>query len=494
MKMAITVFSSLYATRLILDALGVGDFGIFALVAGLISMLIFLNSAMTVSSQRFMSFAKGKEDLKEEKSVFNISIVLHILIAFIVVAFLEIVGPYLFDNVLKIDLDRVETAKTIYQFMIFSIFFTIISVPYDAVINANEDMLFVSVLGIFESFFKLGIALYITYSTGDKLIVYGYLMASISLITIISKGFYSHRKYIEVEINIKKYFDKVLFKKMYSFASYTLLGISTQMISGYGQGIVLNMFFGTIVNAAQGIVAQINGQISVFAFTMLKALNPMIVKSEGSGNRKLMLDASFIGMRMAFYMLMFFCIPVILEMDTIFDYWLVSVPEYTIIFGTLLLFRNMFEQLYVTLYTSILSVGNIKHFQVYNAVLSLLPLPIAYIFFSKGYGASTIYVIFLFYSLFQAGIYIYFAKKECGMSVKYYFKEVVIKSIILFIIVFSIVSIPHFIIKDEIYRLIVVFGLNFITFISIIWILGLNKIEKYFILQMILKIKKKVKL
>lgn len=492
-KMAITVFSSLYTTRLVLNALGADDFGIFVLVAGIISMLVFLNSAMTVSSQRFMSYAKGKEDLFEEKSVFNISIILHIIVAFLIVGLLEAVGPYLFDNILKIELDRLEAAKIIYQFMILSTFFTVLSVPYDAVINANEDMLFVALVGIFESFSKLGIAFYITTDTGDKLITYGYLIALIVVITMFVKIFYGHRNYMEVEIRFKKYFNKKLFKKMYSFAGYSLLGISTQMLSSYGQGIVLNMFFGTVVNAAYGIVAQINGQVSVFAFTMLKALNPMITKSEGAGNRKLMLDASFIGMRMAFYLLMLFCIPLILEMKTIFDYWLVSVPKYTIIFGILLLFRSMFEQLYVTLYTSILSVGNIKHFQVYNSILSLLPLPIVYIFFKNGYDAPTLYIVFLFYSLFQAIIYIYFAKKECGMSIKHYFKEVIVKSIIPFIIIFTIASITHFMIENVMLRLISVFAVNFIVYIFVIWMIGLNKVEKEFIMQTTLKIKNKVK-
>jgi len=490
--MAITVFSSLYTTRLILDALGTGDFGIFALVGGLISMLMFLNGSMTLSSQRFMSFAKGKNDFNEEKTVFNISIVLHLGIAFIMIALLEIAGPYLFNNVLTIDPSRVEAAKMIYHFMIFSTFFTIVSVPYDAVINANEDMLFVSILGIVESFIKLAIAFYITSALGDKLIIYGYMMASISFIVMIIKSIYSHRKYDEVTINIFKYFDKVLFRKIMNFAGYTMLGLSTQMITSYGQGIILNMFFGTIVNAAQGIVAQVSGQLGVFAFTMLKALNPMIIKSEGSGNRKLMLDASFIGMKMSFYLLALFYIPVLLEMPTIFGYWLVNVPEYTIVFGTLLLARNLIEQLYVTLYTSILSVGNIKYFQVYNSILNLLPLPVAYIFFTLGYLPSTIYVIFIVYTLFQASIYIYYANKECGMLVKEYFKKVVVKSIIPFVFIFLIVYIPHSIIVDELYRLLIVIVVNFISFTIIIWKFGLVNMEKVFILQLFNKLKSKV--
>ena len=492
MKMAITVFSSLYATRLVLAALGANDFGIFALVAGLISMLVFLNSAMSISSQRFMSFAKGKQDLQEEKSVFNISTVLHIIIAFIVVVFLELLGPYLFDNVLTIDPDRIATAKLIYQFMILSTFFSILAVPYDAVINANEDMLFVAILGIFESFFKLGIAIYITNIVGDKLIVYGYTMATLAIIIMFIKLIYSYRKYEEVTINLNKYFDKRLFKKMYTFAGYTFIGNSTQMIMSYGQGIVLNIFFGTIVNAAQGIVGQVSGQLGAFALTMSKALNPMIMKSEGSGNRQLMLEASFTGTKISFFLLIFFYVPVIIEMDTIFSYWLVTVPEYVIIFGKLLLFRNLIEQLYITLYASILSVGNIKSFQVYNAVLNLFPLPIAYLFFTLGYSPVSIYIIFIFYSLFQGAIYIYYAKKECGMSIRLYFQDVVYKSIMPSLIIFLIVFFVHMLFNDELSRLGAVMFTNFFTFLFVIWFFGLTTNEKEFIFQLVLKMKKKV--
>ena len=494
MKMGITIFSSLYATRLVLKALGSNDFGIFTLVAGLISMLMFFNGAMSVSSQRFMSFAKGKNDLVEEKSVFNISLALHILIAFLVVGLLELVGPFLFDHILKIDIDRVETAKSLYQFMILSTIFSVVSVPYDAVINANEDMLFVSLLGIFESFVKLGIAFYIVSAMGDKLYIYGYLMAFLAFLLFLTKMFYSYKKYAEVNINFKDYFDQRLFRKMFHFASYTLLGISTQMITSYGSGLVLNMFFGTVVNAAQGIVAQVSGQLNAFAFTMLKALNPMITKSEGAGNRKLMLEASFIGSRMAFYLLILFYIPVMFEMQTIFNYWLVDVPKYTVIFGELLLVRNLIEQLYLTLNTAILSVGNIKAFQVYNSILNMAPLPIAYLLFKMDFPPETIYMNFILYALVQGAIYIYFAKKECGMSIKVYFKEVVIKSLTVLGLISFFVLIPHLMIDDSFYRLVGVIVVNFIAFLGVVWFVGLSNTEQKFIMQMINRMRKRMKI
>ena len=492
MKMFITVFSSLYTTRLILDALGIEDFGIFNLVMGLISMLLLFNSAMTDASQRFMSFAKGKNDIKDENNIFNISVILHLFIAIFLIFFLYLIESSLF-SLLKIDLSRVETAKLIYEIMIIYTFFAVISVPYDAVINARENMLFVAILGIFESILKLLVALFITYFSNDKLLVYGELIVSIMIIMMIIKAFYCHLKYEEVKIVSIKYLDIKTLKKMLNYAGYTFLGTSTQMLTNYGQGIVMNMFFGTVVNAAQGIVTQISGQLAAFAMTMLKALNPMIVKSEGAGNRKLMMKASFIGSKLSFYLLIIFYVPVLIEMETIFSYWLVEIPEYTIVFCKLLLIRNLIEQLYITLYSSIASVGNIKRFQIYNTLLNLLPLPIAYTLFHFGFEAWYMYVIFIGYSIIQGIIYIYYAKKECQMSIKEYFEEVILKSLIPFFIVFIVSLIPSYFIDSKLVEVFAVGFMSTVSFFIVIWIYGLNIEEKMFISQKIEILKQKVK-
>lgn len=492
-KMFITVFSSLYTTRLILDALGVEDFGIFNLVMGLISMLMFFNSAMTDASQRFMSFAKGRNDLIQENNIFNISVILHFFVGIFLIIFLYLIEPLLFDYLLKIDITRIETAETIYKLMIINAFFAIISVPYDAIINARENMLFVAILGIFESLLKLLIALFITYFSNDKLLVYGELMALITIILMFVKAFYCHFKYEEVKIVSIKYLDMETLKKMLNYAGYTFLGSSTQMLTNYGQGIVMNVFFGTVVNAAQGIVTQVSGQLAAFAMTMLKALNPMIVKSEGAGNRKLMIKASFMGSKLSFYLLIIFYVPVLIEMETIFDYWLVQIPQYTIIFCKLLLIRNLIEQLYITLYSSIASVGNIKQFQIYNTILNLLPLPIGYILFHFGFEPWYMYIIFIVYSITQGIIYVYYAKKECQMSIKEYFEEVILKSLIPFFIVFMVSLIPSYFIESKLIELFVVGFVSTISFFVVIWIYGLGIDEKTFILQKVNVLKQKVR-
>jgi O-antigen/teichoic acid export membrane protein len=258
-RIAITVFVSLYTTRVILGALGTEDFGIFNLVGGTIVMLTFLNASMAAATQRFMSYAQGQGDELRQRSIFNVSVVLHAIIAIVIVAILEGAGYILFNGVLKIAPDRMQAAWMVYQFAVASMFFTILSVPYDAVINAREHMLLFAVLGVIEAFLKLGIALFIVKVDSDKLVVYGLLMALLSVALLLLRMMYCHICYHECKIAPVRYINRPLFKEMTSFAGWSFFGTSTSMIANYGQGVVLNMFFGAKVNAAQAVAGQVSG-------------------------------------------------------------------------------------------------------------------------------------------------------------------------------------------------------------------------------------------
>ncbi len=477
-KMAVTVFISLYATRLVLAALGTKDFGLFSVVGGAIAMLGFLNASMAAATQRFMSFAQGAGDIHKINKIFNMSVLLHLIIAFVIFLLLEVAGYFFFNGILNIDPDRLKTAKLIYQFMIISTLFSVISVPYDALLNAHENMLFYAILGIIESVLKLAIALYITFISADKLLYYGALMALLSIILLILNRIYCHHKYPETKIAIKAQYDKKLLKEMSGFAGWSLLGSSSSMISNYGQGIVVNVFFGTAVNAAQGVAGQISGQLGVFAGTMMKALSPVIAKNEGAGNRSQMLKASFMGSKISFFLLMFLHIPVLIEMPLIFKFWLKEVPEFTIIFCRLLLIRILIEQLFLTLSISISAVGNIRKYQIYNSMLNFLPLVVSYILFSFNYPPFFIYIVFIFYAIAGAIITLYFAKKDCSLSISNYFDSVIYKCLGSFMITIFISALPVFFMTDGIIRLLFVFTISAITSLIMIWNLGFSLTER----------------
>jgi len=477
-KMAITLFISLYSTRLVLAALGAEDFGLFNLVGGVIAMLGFLNASMAASSQRFMSFAQGAGDLDKVKKIFNVSTLLHLCIAGVIVIAFEIVGYFLFNGILNIADNRMFVAKMIYQFMVISTFFTVISVPYEAVITSHENMLFYAIEGIAEAVIKLSIAFYITYDENDHLIMYGFLMALMSIFLLVLRRVYCHWKYQECEIKIRQYYDKSLFKEMSSFAGWSLLGSSSSMIAFYGQGIVINMFFGTVVNAAQGIAAQISGQLSLLANTLMVALNPMIVKSAGAGDKQMMLKASMMGSKISFFLLAILFIPFIIEMPFILEFWLKNVPEYTIVFCRLLLLRNLIEQLYMPLITAINAVGNIKSFQKILGLINLVPLVVSYVLFSMGFSPVNIYLVFIGYSVLKFVIVLYFAKTNCDLSIPFFLKNIVLKCAVIFLLGIVTSIIPSLFLQNKFIQLIEVLFLGGIFFLGFIWVIGLNGEER----------------
>ncbi|WP_034919521.1 MATE family efflux transporter [Gillisia sp. CAL575] len=492
-QMAITVFVSLYTTRLILSSLGIKDFGVFNLVGGAIAMLTFLNTAMASASQRFMSYAQGEGVEIKQKQIFNISLLLHIGVAVVVVIFLYGCSYFLFSGFLNIEPDRIDVAKDVFQFLIISTFFTIISVPYDAVINAHENMLLVAILRIIEVVLKLAIAIYLSFSPYDKLMTYGLLMASLSVVLLIVRQVYCHKKYEEVEIGIKKYYNKPLFREMTSFAGWSFAGSSTSIVANYGQGIVLNIFFGTAINAAQGIAAQVSGQLSAFANVMLRALNPMIAKSEGAGNRSLMLKASLIGSKLGFFLLLIFYVPFLIETKYILKIWLIDIPNFAVIFCQLLLMKGLIEQLFLTLVTSINAVGKIKLFQICQSILTILPLPISYLLFWMEYPPYYLYIVFIVYALFKGGITLYFTKKYCNLSLLHFIRKVIFPCILTFLITYLLSYSTSFIFSQGILRLCISLVVSTISLLMCVWIFGLDEEEKLIFRRLSINISKRVR-
>ncbi len=477
-RMVITVFLSLYTTRVVLGFLGSEDFGIFNLVGGTIAMLAFLNASMAAATQRFMSFAHGQGSIDRQHKIFNVSIVLHAGVALVVLGILEGVGFVLFNGFLKIEPQRLHAALMVYQFAVISTFFTILSVPYDAVISAREHMLLFAVLGVVESILKLLIALFIEGVETDKLELYGFLMAVLSVILLLLRVGYCHTKYDECKLVLGRYFDRPLFKEMTSFAGWSFLGSSASIVANYGQGVVLNIFFGAKVNAAQGVSNQVSGQVSVLANIMQRALSPFIGKAEGAGNRDLMVKASVSGSKISFFLLVIIYVPILIEMPYIFKVWLKDVPAYAVIFCQFQLLKNLVEQFYITLAVTISSVGEIKNYQIVMSVVSLLPLIASYLLFQKGSEPYYMYICFIAYAFMALLITLFFARKIFLLPVKVYVKDVIFRCAGVFAIIFMLSSITQFYIELGIGRLIVTCLISFFSGIGTIWFIGLIQSER----------------
>lgn len=478
-KMGITMFISLYTTRLVLNALGASDFGIFNIVGGAIAMLGFLNAAMASATQRFMSYSEGEGDKEKQKSIFNVSFILHLGISLVVGIALLIAGYFFFNGILNIPEDRISAAQVVYVSLIVSTMFTVMTVPYDAAMNAHENMKYYAIVGILESFLKLAVAFACVYTTYDKLIVYGALMACIPLITLTIMRIYCHKHYEECIIAPHKYWQKGLMKEMTSFAGWNFFGSISALVGNYGNGLVLNHFYGVLLNAATGIANQLNGQLLVFSNNMLKAVNPVITKSEGSGNRLKMLNIAITSSKFAFSMLAFIAIPFILEMPFIQKLWLKKVPEWAVLFAQLQIIRTLTEQLTVSYGTAISAEGHIAKYNLYISLLNLLPVSLLYILFSLGYPPVTMYVlnISIFGFLLDA-VRVYFVHRNCGLIYSDFIFKLFIPLLLNSILTFCIAYIPQIFLEEGWLRLALTFFVGISCYCILFWLISMNKNER----------------
>lgn len=429
-RAVITIFITLYSTRVIIEELGVKDFGLYSLVGGIVAMLAFFNSALTASTQRFVSVNLGKGLLNEVKTVIANSIVIHITIGVLIVFFVELIGGYFIQNKLIIPLDRISTAMIVFHFVVASTFITIISVPAEAILNAHENMLFLAILRLLEVFLNLGAAILLTYINNfDKLKVYAFLLFIILLLINLIKWGYCYYKYQETKISLSKDFSKSQIKEQSSFAGWNLFGAACGMGRGQGISIISNMFFGPVVNAAYGIADQVKVQSNFFSSTILRVMNPQIMKSEGADDRERMLRLSMMACKFGFFMLAFFAVPLIFEMSQVLEFWLGDIPPYVVNFSVLILIGSMIEQLTVGLKSAVQSVGQIKKYMVVVGGIILLNLPLTYILLYSGHKAESALIVFVFLEIIAGIVRLFYTVKLTGLKILIFLDNVVVKVI-----------------------------------------------------------------
>lgn len=425
LRMIVSIFVSLYSTRLILQALGEEDFGIFNVIGGSIAMMGFLNSSLSNATQRYTSWALGKGERIAQIKVFNVTIVIQLLIGLLTVGVLLSVMPLLFGDVLNINQNRISEAKIVYYCLIFSSFLTIINVPYEALINAHENMGYYTVVGFIESFLKLTIALLCLYTSTDKLVLYGVLMALLPLITLSIMKVYCHKKYPECIINPSKYFDKEILKSISKFSGWNFLTAISHIASLQGMGLVLNHFYGSILNAAQGISNQVNGLFSTFSQNMMKAINPVITKKTALGEVEISNVYSLSGCKYSSFLFLLIGVPVTININYILKIWLTEVPDWTHTFCIMQFIFLIITQMTSAIGASIYATGKIKHYAVFKSITNILPIFAIYFAFSLGGNPIWLYIpVILFLGVGGNCVILFYAKKECNLSIKSFFYKV----------------------------------------------------------------------
>lgn len=485
-KVIVNMLLSLFTTRIVLNSLGASDYGIYGVVAGAVAMLGTLNSAMAQTTQRFMSYANGADNKRKLKEYFNASIIIHLVIGVCVFILMEIFFFPMFNGILNIPVERMFAAKVIYQFLVISTVFTILTVPYDSTINAHEDLGYYSVVGILESSLKLMSAVIIAYLFVDKLILYGFFLAMISVSMMIIMRIYCHKHYEECVFSLKKYAHKTAIIEMGKFAGWNFLGAFSSIAGNYGSTLLMNHFFGVIVNAAKSIADQLCGMVGVFSDNMMKAFNPVIVKQEGSGNREKMLDISLLSCRYSYLMYSLFAVPFCFEMPYILKVWLKNVPEWAVLFCQLQIIRTLLEHIGNPIRMSLMAEGHIKLMNISSLIVSLATFITLYILYANDYLPYWHFIISIFFMVcIDTCSKIILCKKYCNLSFKEYIVDVCLRclscSSLQFLLGWCLSNLP---ISGAI-RFLVIFVTCSLGLIIGLLLVGMKKIESYYVCSII---------
>lgn len=478
------ILITLYTSRVILQSLGVSDFGIYNVVGGVVAMFSMLSGSMHAATQRFLTFALGKKDFTNLKKVFMTSISIHIAIGAIFVVLLEIGGTWFLYNKMNIPEERVNVAFWVLQFSIMTFFVNVISVPYNAAIIAHEKMAMFAYISILDGLLKLGIAFAIVFTPYDRLIVYALMMFGLSLLNRILYTIYSHRHFEETR-HVRLGIEKGLFQEMFSFAGWNLFGSGSRLLRNQGIDILLNMFFGVTVNAAKGLCNQVHHAVYQFITNFQTAVNPQLTKSVAQTDFKRTHTLIIQGSRFSFYLMCLMSIPLIIVTPQVLSIWLTEVPEYTVEFVRWTLVYLLWDTLSRFLINAILAYGQIKTYQIVVGGTKFLVLPLAYIWLKL--GGSPIVGIWsnIILEMLCLGQRLYFNHIYNGLSWFSYFMKVILRCWIIFGIALSTSFVFRIYVSNNFYILAIV---SFLISVSIIALIGINKHERQIVITKVTSI------
>ena len=432
LKMILSLFITFFSTRIVLDKLGVTDFGIYNLVAGAISLLGFVNGSMSNTIQRFLAYELGHGDLSRLRKLVSISLLMHFAIGIGLVLVLELLGLIAFDHFFVIDQERIESAKLAYHFMIGVTFLSTISSPLAACIYAHEDIVMFAVIDFVSSVLKLLAALALCYSSNDRLIFYCALMLAIQFLYFAFEMVYCRVKYTECRgVNLFN-MNKEIRQEVFPFMGWNMLESCSWLIKNQGIAVLMNTFYGTVVNAAYGIGNQINGQVMYFSSTLLGAIRPQIYKSAGSGNIEKMISLSVTAAKFSFFVMLLFLCPLFFLLDEILVIWLKDVPDYTARICLLLLIISLFNYMSTSINIAIQAYGNVKKYQLVSSLVILICVPIGYVLYSYSTDVYLFLYIMVVVELFSVIMKYWVAADILKLKFLFLFQSILIPCLFVF--------------------------------------------------------------
>ena len=481
---------SLYTSRVVLNTLGVEDYGIYNVVGGVVAMFGFINSSMSSATQRYITFALGKGDFGNLQKVFSTALQIHVLISVLIIILGETVGLWFMYEKMQIPAERMDAAFWVLQCSIISTVIMILSVPYNADIIAHEKMSAFAYISIIEAILKLVIVYMLLISPFDKLIFYAFLILIVQLLIRFCYSLYCNKHFKESKY--QRTWDKHLFKEMTGFAGWSMFGNLSAVLFGQGLNMLLNVFFGPIVNAARAVAVQVQNAIQQFVGNFQMALNPQITKTYAKGELNEMHKLMFRSARFSFFLLFLLSLPVLFETKFILTIWLKTVPENTVIFLRIMICISLIFTLSNPLMIANQATGKVKKYQIICGSIQIMILPISYVFLKLDFPAYSVFIVHFITELITQCVRMILLKPLIGLRVKDYLYNVYSR-VILVVMISIIIPLTIYLNMDNtVIRFFLVCMVSILSVSIVAYSLGLSKKEQEFVKSKIALIRQKL--
>ena len=486
-RMVFVLFLGFYTTRVTLSALGINDFGVYNVVGGFVSMFAFLNTSMSNGIQRFFNFELGRNGVEGARKVYVISLIIQSILLLAIVLLTETLGLWYLNNKMVIPAERFGAAQWVFQFSVLSFMLIIMQVPYNAAIMAHECMNFYAFIGILDAVLKLVIVILIPYADCDLLILYSALIAGISLLDFILAFTYA-KKHFE-EISIKPLFEREFFKSMLSFSGWNIFGTFANMMREQGLNMILNLFFGPVVNAARGVAFQVTGGLQGFVANISTAMRPQIVQSYSQGNyaRTISLMQSLSKVSICFLYIVAY--PIVLEIDYVLNLWLGrNVPEHTSTFIIIVILIAFLSTMNGAVSAVVHASGKMRKYQLVGSLITLSSIPFAYYSLSIGGSPESVFWVSFILTVFMQIASLLVLKGIVDFSLLNYAKQVLKPFFLLILCSFVFPLIPYYYLDEGLLRFLMVFVVSVLTSGLTFYLVGLSCSEKKIIHSFVAKI------
>lgn len=437
-RMFVMMLIGLYTSRVILNTLGVEDYGVYNVVGGVVAMFSIISSSLSGSVSRFLTFEIGRGDMRRLKEIFSTSIIVQTAMAVGIVVVMEFVGVWFLNHKMNIPPGRMVAANFVLQCSIVSFALGLINTPFSALIVAHERFGIFAYLTLSDSILKLLVVYLLYISPFDKLQTYAILLLAVTVLVQIVYFVYCRRQFEECRFSW--IYKKTMLKEMGGFAGWTFLGNGSYILMTQGVNILMNLFFGVVVNAARGVATIVENILTQFVNNFVTAINPQITKSYASEDKEYLVSLINVGSKFSYLLLFAIAFPVFLEAENLLKLWLVTVPPFTVLFLRLTIISILVTVLSNTMVTALLATGQIKSYQITIGAVSMMVLPVSYLLYKIGFPAYVSYVIQIIVMLYQLSVRLHFLKKHLEFNIKKYLSVVVLRLLLMTVV--SIMAVP----------------------------------------------------